>query len=143
MAGVRRVIFASSNHVIGYYRAAHRIGLLKAEIESVPGRMRRLIRPRPPQEIVRGSVLNADEVIEIEAMIEFIGACRKYAGELAASDLSRWKDSAAQLLPNGQGQVVVTGVPVPAGEPANYVITVRWAEVGEVAPVTFQIGFAT
>ncbi len=64
-------------------------------------------------------------------------------GELAASDLSRWKDSAAQLLPNGQGQVVVTGVPVPAGEPANYVITVRWAEVGEVAPVTFQIGFAT
>lgn len=26
MAGVRRVIFASSNHVIGYYRAAHRIG---------------------------------------------------------------------------------------------------------------------
>lgn len=63
--------------------------LLKAEIESVPGRMRRMIRPRPPQEIVRGSVLNADEVLETEAMIEFIGACRKYAGELAASEVTR------------------------------------------------------
>jgi hypothetical protein len=62
--------------------------LLKAEIESVPGRVRRLIRPRPPQDIVRGSVLDADEVLETEAMIEFIGACRKYAGELAASQVT-------------------------------------------------------
>lgn len=64
------------------------------------------------------------------------------AGELASSQLSRWKADITQLLPNGQGQVAVT-VPVLAGEPTNYVITVQWAEVGEVAPVTFQIGFAT
>jgi hypothetical protein len=62
--------------------------LLKDEIESVPGRVRRLIRPRSPQDIARGSVLNADEVHETEAMIEFIGACRKYAGELAASQVT-------------------------------------------------------
>lgn len=62
--------------------------------------------------------------------------------DLASSDLSRWKGTLAQLLPNGQGQVVVA-LPVAAGEPANYVVTVQWAEVGEAAAVTFQIGFAT
>jgi type IV pilus assembly protein PilV len=64
------------------------------------------------------------------------------AGELATSDLSRWKADIAQLLPNGQGQVVVTPFVAP-GEPNSYVITVQWAEVGEVNPVTFQIGFTT
>jgi type IV pilus assembly protein PilV len=75
-----------------------------------------------------------------------VAACYTTAGctptELAASDLSRWKADIAQLLPNGEGQVAVT-LPVGAGEPASYVITVRWAEVGEANPVTFQIGFAT
>ncbi|MGE0030221.1 MAG: type IV pilus modification protein PilV [Steroidobacteraceae bacterium] len=62
--------------------------------------------------------------------------------DLASTDLARWKGTLAQLLPNGQGQVVVTP-PVAAGEPTNYVVTVQWAEVGEAAAVTFQIGFAT
>jgi type IV pilus assembly protein PilV len=64
------------------------------------------------------------------------------AGELATTDLSDWKADIAQLLPNGEGQVVVA-LPVGPGEPATYVVTVRWAEVGEVNPVTFQIGFAS
>ena len=55
---------------------------------------------------------------------------------------SNWKATVAQLLPNGEGQVVVT-LPVALGEPATYVVTVRWAEVGEATPVTFQIGFQT
>jgi type IV pilus assembly protein PilV len=62
--------------------------------------------------------------------------------ELAATDLFRWKATLAQVLPNGQGQVVVTP-PLGTGEPNNYVITVQWTEVGEVAAVTFQIGFQT
>ena len=73
-----------------------------------------------------------------------VPACYTTAGctaaELAASDLNSWKADIAQLLPNGQGQVAVTA-PVGAGEPASYVITVRWAEVGDANPVTFQIGF--
>lgn len=75
-----------------------------------------------------------------------VGACSTTggctAGELATTDLSSWKASIAQLLPGGQGQVVVTA-PVAVDEPASYLITVRWSEVGEVAPVTFQIGFQT
>jgi hypothetical protein len=62
--------------------------------------------------------------------------------DLASTDLARWKGTLAQLLPNGQGQVVVT-LPVIPGNPTNYVVVVQWAEVGEAAPVTFQIAFAT
>jgi type IV pilus assembly protein PilV len=89
-----------------------------------------------------GNVFN-DAFAEVPACFPTVfptGGCT--AAELATSDLSRWKASLAQLLPNGQGQVVVT-LPVALGEPANYVITVQWAEVGELAAVTFQIGFAT
>lgn len=75
-----------------------------------------------------------------------VPACFTTAGctpaQLATSDLSRWKADLALQLPNGQGQVVVTPA-VAAGEPTTYVVTVRWAEVGEVNPVTFQIGFAS
>jgi type IV pilus assembly protein PilV len=75
-----------------------------------------------------------------------VPACATTGGcsdaDLAATDLSNWKATIAQLLPNGQGQVAVT-LPVAIGEPTIYVVTVRWAEVGEVAPVTFQIGFQT
>jgi hypothetical protein len=62
--------------------------VLKSQIESVPGRVRRLLRPRPVQDIARGSLLDANEVVETAAMIEFVGACRNYAGELAASEVT-------------------------------------------------------
>ena len=62
--------------------------VLRAEIESVPGRVRRLVRPRLLKDIARGSVLNADEVSETEAMIEFVGACRNFASELATSEVT-------------------------------------------------------
>lgn len=83
--------------------------------------------------------LFADAEVE-QAACFTTGGCS--AGDLASSDLSRWKATLAQLLPGGQGQVVVVA-PIGAGEPANYQISVRWTEVGEAAPVTFQFGFAT
>ncbi len=83
--------------------------------------------------------LFADAEVAVPAC-DTTGGCTD--ADLAATDLSRWKATIALLLPNGEGQVVVTP-PLGAGEPDNYVITVRWAEVGEVAPVTFQIGFQT
>jgi hypothetical protein len=62
--------------------------LLKSEIESAPGRMRRLLRPRPAKEILSGSVLDPDDVTEVEALIGFVDACRKYAGELALNEMT-------------------------------------------------------
>jgi hypothetical protein len=62
--------------------------LLKAEIESAPGRVRRLLRPRPASEIAPGSALDPGDVADTEALIQLVGACRNYAGELAISEMT-------------------------------------------------------
>jgi hypothetical protein len=62
---------------------------LTAEIELMPGRVRRLIRPRPSKEIVAGSVLDPDDVADAEALIGFVVACRNYAGELAINEVTQ------------------------------------------------------
>lgn len=75
-----------------------------------------------------------------------VGACVTTGGcsdaDLASTDLANWKAEVAEQLPNGQGQVVVT-LPAAAGEPTTYVVTVQWAEVNTLDPVTFQLGFQT
>lgn len=75
-----------------------------------------------------------------------VGTCATTGGcsdaDLASTDLATWKDEIALQLPNGEGQVVVT-MPAAAGEPTTYVITIRWDEVGEAAPVSFQLGIQT
>jgi hypothetical protein len=48
--------------------------VLRAEIESTPGRVRRLLRPRPNKEIPAGSQLDATDVGEAEALVEFVAA---------------------------------------------------------------------
>jgi hypothetical protein len=63
--------------------------ILTAEIELMPGRVRRLIRPRPAKEIVAGSTLDADEVTETEALIGFVATCRNYASELAINEVTQ------------------------------------------------------
>ena len=83
--------------------------LLKSEIESAPGRMRRLLRPRPAKEIPPGSVLDDGDVAEVEALVGFVDACRKYAGELALnemtlrsfSEMQQYLESAPQTLLEG------------------------------------------
>jgi len=62
--------------------------MLKPEIESTPGRVRRLLRPRPAKEIAPGSVLDSVDVDETEAGVELLVACRNYAGELALSEVT-------------------------------------------------------
>ena len=62
--------------------------LLKAEIESTPGRVRRLLRPRPPNEIAPGALLDAIDVSDTEMLVEFVDACRSYGNELAVSEVT-------------------------------------------------------
>jgi hypothetical protein len=62
--------------------------VLKPEIESMPGRVRRLLRPNPGSEVVPNAVLNPGEVTETEALIEFVGVCRNHASELAISEMA-------------------------------------------------------
>lgn len=80
--------------------------MLKTEIELTPGRVRRLLRPRPAKEIAPGSLLDATDVTEAEILVEFVGACRNYAGELAVneatmrsySELQHYLESATKVL---------------------------------------------
>ena len=60
--------------------------LLRFEIESAPGHVRRLLRPRPVKEIAAGSVLDSIDVNDTEMLVEFVTACRNYASELAVSE---------------------------------------------------------
>jgi len=62
--------------------------LLKAEIEATPGFVRRLLRPRPAKDIVPGSLLDSIDVNEAEMRVEFVGACRQYASELAVNEVT-------------------------------------------------------
>jgi hypothetical protein len=62
--------------------------VLRAEIEATPGRVRRLLRPRPAKEIVPGSQLDETDVNEAEMLVEFVGACRTYAHELAVNEMT-------------------------------------------------------
>ena len=61
--------------------------LLKAEIESTPGRVRRLLRPRPLDDVGYGA-LDAIDVGDAETLIELVGACRTYASELAVNEVT-------------------------------------------------------
>jgi hypothetical protein len=62
--------------------------LLKAEIDSTPGRVRRLLRPRPAKEIAPDSSLDAGDVAETETAVELVSICRNYASELAVNELT-------------------------------------------------------
>jgi len=62
--------------------------LVEHEIDTVPGRVRRLLRPRKPSEIEPGAVLDPSEVEETEALIEFASVCRNYASELAINEVT-------------------------------------------------------
>jgi hypothetical protein len=76
--------------------------VLSAEIELMPGRVRRLVRARPSKEIVSGSVLDAEEVAETEALIGFVVTCRNYASELAINEVTqRTFNELQQLLDTG------------------------------------------
>jgi len=92
-------------------------GALQSEIESVPGRVRRLLRQRPDKDITPGAHIDSSEVDEAAALIEFVAVCRTYASELAInevtlrtySDLQHYVEQATealvQSLRGGEGRV--------------------------------------
>jgi hypothetical protein len=61
---------------------------LQSEIESVPGRVRRILRQRPEKDIPPGARIDSTEVEEVVALIDFVATCRNYAGELAVNEVT-------------------------------------------------------
>ncbi len=61
---------------------------LQSEIDSVPGRVRRLLRQRADKDISVGARVDAGEVDETAALIDFVAVCRTYASELAINEVT-------------------------------------------------------
>src|SRR5262245_37850055 len=61
---------------------------LQSEIESVPGRVRRILRQRADKDINSAPKIDAAEVEEIAALIDFVATCRNYASELAINEVT-------------------------------------------------------
>jgi hypothetical protein len=61
---------------------------LQSEIDGVPGRVRRLLRQRGDKDIPAGAKIDASEVDEAAALIDFVAVCRTYASELAINEVT-------------------------------------------------------
>jgi len=61
---------------------------LQSEIDSVPGRVRRILRQRADKDISVGAKVDASEVDETAALIDFVAVCRTYASELAINEVT-------------------------------------------------------
>jgi hypothetical protein len=61
---------------------------LQSEIDSVPGRVRRILRQRPDKDISAGARIDPTEVEEVAALIDFVAVCRTYASELAINEVT-------------------------------------------------------
>ena len=61
---------------------------LQSEIESVPGRVRRILRQRADKDIASAPKIDPSEVEEAAALIDFVAVCRTYASELAINEVT-------------------------------------------------------
>jgi hypothetical protein len=61
---------------------------LQSEIDSVPGRVRRILRQRADKDISIASKVNPTEVDETASLIDFVAVCRTYASELAINEVT-------------------------------------------------------
>ncbi len=107
--GLRTELDIRKDSAWGRQLAAIRVEVssaLQTEIDSVPGRVRRLLRQRPDKEIAAGVRLDPIEIDETAALIDFVAVCRTYASELAInevtlrtfSDLQHYLEQATEAL---------------------------------------------
>lgn len=61
---------------------------LQSEIDSVPGRVRRILRQRADKDISVTSRVDSTEVDDAAALIDFVAVCRIYASELAINEVT-------------------------------------------------------
>jgi len=63
-------------------------GLLKPELEALPGRIRALLRARPPEQSGRKAVIDEHERASIEAYLSILMVARSSASELALNEVT-------------------------------------------------------
>jgi hypothetical protein len=67
---------------------AETAALLRSKLDGLPGQVRRLLRPRPKEEIAPLAVVDTHAVADVEASLEVLRACRLYAAEVAVSEIT-------------------------------------------------------
>jgi hypothetical protein len=107
--GLRTELDLRNDSVWGRQLASIRADIsnaLQSEIDSVPGRVRRILRQRADKDILASARVDAGEVDEAAALIDFVAVCRTYASELAInevtlrtySDLQQYVEHATEAL---------------------------------------------
>lgn len=89
--GLRTELDLRNDSAWGRHLAAIRADIsnaVQSEIESVPGRVRRLLRQRPDKDIPSAARVDSSEVDEVAALIDFVAVCRTYASELAINEVT-------------------------------------------------------
>ena len=112
--------------------------LLTAEIEMMPGRVRRLVRPRPSKEISPNSTLDPHEVQDTEALIVFVLTCRKYASELAINEVTQRTCSELQHLLDTGTRALLDAVRIASPTERTFRLSQVNAAVGFCAKVFGQ-----
>ena len=82
--------------------------LLQTEIDGIPGRVRRLLRPPTGAEAAKA--LDTAEVADTEEALDLFGACRACAGELALSEATRRVQSELQNFFDTGMQMLLDGL---------------------------------
>src|SRR6267378_954821 len=89
--GLRTELDLRNDSVWGKQLASIRADIsnaLQSEIDSVPGRVRRLLRQRADKDIPIGAKVDTNDVDETAALIDFVAVCRTYASELAINEVT-------------------------------------------------------
>lgn len=89
--GLRTELDMRNDSVWGRQMAAIRVEIsstLQSEIESVPGRVRRLLRQRADKDISPTAHIDPADIDETVALINFVAVCRTYASELAINEVT-------------------------------------------------------
>ena len=107
--GLRTELDLRNDSVWGKQLASIRVDIsntLQSEIDSVPGRVRRILRQRADKDIPSGARIDRSEVEEVASLIDFVAVCRTFASELAInevtlrtySDLQNYVEQATEAL---------------------------------------------
>lgn len=114
--GLRTELDIRSDSAWGRQLASIRVEIssaLQSEIESVPGKVRRLLRQRPDKEITAASKIDTMDVDETVALIDFVATCRNYASELAINEVTLRTYSELQHYVERSTEAIVASLRTP------------------------------
>ncbi len=84
--------------------------MIRSEIDSVPGRVRRMLRQRGDKDITVGAKLDRIDVEHTAALIELVATCRNFASELAINEVTQRTYTEVEQYLERSTQVLLDGL---------------------------------